>query len=69
MMYSNNILNFQEPTTILNTCTKKVSKFIEGTTYILLISIVFSDKFELIIIFIYITYKKYISRDLPSDAV
>ena len=33
-MYSNNILNFQESTTILNTCTKKVWKLIDGTTYI-----------------------------------
>ena len=32
-MYSNNILNFQESTTILNACTKKVWKLIEGTTY------------------------------------
>ena len=34
-MYSNNILNFRECTTILNACTKKVWKLIEGTTYIL----------------------------------
>ena len=33
-MYSNNIVNFQESTTILNACTKKVWKLIEGTTYI-----------------------------------
>ena len=33
-MYSNNILNFQESTTILNACTKKVWKLIEGTTYL-----------------------------------
>ena len=33
-IYSNNILNFQESTTILNACTKKVWKLIEGTTYI-----------------------------------
>ena len=33
-MYSNNILNFQESTTILNACTKKVWKLIESTTYI-----------------------------------
>ena len=31
-MYSNNILNFQESTTILNACTKKVWKLIEGTS-------------------------------------
>ena len=30
-MYSNNILNFQESTTILNTCTKKGWKLIECT--------------------------------------
>ena len=33
-MYSNKILNFQESTTILNACTKKVWKPIEGTTYV-----------------------------------
>ena len=33
-MYSNNILNFQESTTSLNACTKKVWKLIECTTYI-----------------------------------
>ena len=32
-MYSNNILNFQESTTILSACTKKVWKLIEFTTY------------------------------------
>ena len=32
-MYSNNILNFQVSTTILNVCTKMVRKLIEGTTY------------------------------------
>ena len=32
-MYSNNIVNFQESTTILNACTKKVWKLIEGTIY------------------------------------
>ena len=34
-MCNNNILNFQASTTILNACTKKVFKLIEGTTYIL----------------------------------
>ena len=34
MMYSNNILNFQESTTILNACTEKVWKLIEFTMYI-----------------------------------
>ena len=33
-MYSYNRLNFQESTTILNACTKKVWKLIEGTIYI-----------------------------------
>ena len=33
-MYSNNILSFQESTTILNTNTTKVWKLIEGTAYI-----------------------------------
>ena len=33
-MYSNNILNFQESTTILNACSKIVWNLIEGTTYI-----------------------------------
>ena len=33
-MYSNNILYFQESTTILNACTKKVWKLIECTTYV-----------------------------------
>ena len=33
-MYCNNILNFQESMRILNTCTKKIWKLIEGTTYI-----------------------------------
>ena len=33
-MYSNNILNFQEFTPILNVFTKKVSKLVEGPTYI-----------------------------------
>ena len=33
-MYSNNMVNFQESTTILNACTKRVRKLIEGTTYI-----------------------------------
>ena len=33
-MYSNNIVNFQESTTILNSCTKIVWKLIESTSYI-----------------------------------
>ena len=35
-MYSNNIVNFQEYTTILNACTKKAWKPIEYTTYIII---------------------------------
>ena len=43
-MYSNNILNFQESTTILNACTKKVWKLIECIMYMkMLISTVYSD--------------------------
>ena len=38
-IYSNNIVNFQVSTTILNACTKKVWKPIEGNTYILLIAL------------------------------
>ena len=33
-MYSNNIVNFQESTAILNACAKKVWKLIEATTYL-----------------------------------
>ena len=33
-MYSNNILNVQESSAILNTCTKKGLKLIEGNTYV-----------------------------------
>ena len=33
-MYSNNIVNFEESTTILNAHTKKVWKRIESSTYI-----------------------------------
>ena len=36
-MYSNIIVNFQESTTILNASTKNVWKFIEGTTYLLVV--------------------------------
>ena len=32
-MYSNNIVNFQESTTILNACPKEVWKLIECTMY------------------------------------
>ena len=38
-MYSNNIVNFEESRTILDACTKKnVWKFIEGTTYVRVLS-------------------------------
>ena len=33
-MYSNNVVNFQESTTILNACTKDVSKPIESITFV-----------------------------------
>ena len=33
-MFSNNIVNFQESTTILNAFTNKVWKLIEGISYI-----------------------------------
>ena len=33
-MYSNNILNFEESTRILNACTKKGWKLIEGPTFV-----------------------------------
>ena len=33
-MYSNNIVNFQESRTILNACTQKVWKLIEGTRFV-----------------------------------
>ena len=36
-MYSNNIVNFQESTTILNACIKKVWKPDECPTYLTLI--------------------------------
>ena len=47
-MYSNNILNFQESTTILNACTKKGWKLIEGTSYIhtMYIKKFFDDSFS-----------------------
>ena len=43
-MYSNNIVNFQESTTILNACTKKVWKLIECTTYILYIYLLLQNR-------------------------
>ena len=41
-MYSNNIVNFQESTTILNVHTKKVWKLIVFTSYLTLIKFLFS---------------------------
>ena len=32
-MYNNNTMNFQESTTTLNACSKKVCKLMEDTTY------------------------------------
>ena len=52
-MYSNNILNFQESTIILNACTK-VWKLIECATYIY------------IYIYIYISSRCTASRDIPD---
>ena len=43
-MYSNNILNFQESTTILNTCTKRI---LETYTYIHRVQLVFEDTYIL----------------------
>ena len=43
-MYSNNIVNFQESTTILNACTKKVWKLIEVTTYIYIYIYIYTKK-------------------------
>ena len=37
-MYSNNTINLQESTSILDPCTKKVWKLIEGTTYVQFVS-------------------------------
>ena len=56
-MYSNNIVNVQESTTILNTCTKKVWKLIEGSTY--LICNIYIYIYIYIYMYIYI-YKIYI---------
>ena len=39
---SNNMLNFQESTTILNAYTKKVWRLIEGTTYMSIFGVVMS---------------------------
>ena len=63
-MYSNNILNFQESTTILDACTKK-SGNIEFTTYIYIyiyiyvVNSMFPDFFVQAYIYIYIyIYKR-----------
>ena len=53
-MYSNNILNFRESTTILNACTKKVWKLIEGTTYICVSVCVCIYIYVCVFIYIYI---------------
>ena len=53
-MYSNNILNFQESTTILNSCTRKVWKLIECPTYLnIFISqckLIFVETFNLVLV-------------------
>ena len=56
-MYSNNIVNFQESTTILNVCAKKVWKLIEGTTYVQLLLKILSASLGIIILFL---LKKYL---------
>ena len=53
-MYSNNIVNFQESTTILNACTKKVWKLIECTTYTYIYIYIYIDISSRIYINIYI---------------
>ena len=53
-MYSNNILNFQESTTILNACTKKVWKLIECTTYVHVHNYTHTHIYIYIYIYIYI---------------
>ena len=53
-MYGNNILNFQEATTILNACTKKVWRLIEYTKYI----------YIYIYIYIYLSIYIYIYIDI-----
>ena len=45
-MHRNKILNFQEFTTILNTCTKKVWKVIELTTYIYIYIYIYEESLE-----------------------
>ena len=47
-MYSNNIENFQEFTTILKACTKKVWKLIEGTTYMYKEDLKLDNLFDLV---------------------
>ena len=49
-MYSNNIVNVQESTTILNSCTKKVWKPIECTTYLEIFSEKVLKSFRIIIL-------------------
>ena len=53
-MYSNNLLNFQESTTILNACTKKAWKLIEGSMYIS----VCVSKYDKVCLFIRLIFKK-----------
>ena len=62
-MYSNIIQNFQESTTNLNACTKKVWKLIEGPTYI--INVFPSDKlhhiwYGMTASMIYLSFNRYL---------
>ena len=52
-MYSNNILNFQESTTILNACTKKVWNLNEFTTYLKTVCCCLDHIYIYIYIYIY----------------
>ena len=61
-MYSNNILNFQGSTTILNTCTKKFWKLIEGTMYIYIYIYTYIYIHTYIYIYIYIYTYIYIKN-------
>ena len=54
-MYSNNIVNFQEPTPILNACTKEVWKPIEGSSYVIKSN---KTKSHIFNIYIYILWRE-----------
>ena len=63
--YSNNILNFQESTTISNACTKKVWKHIECTTYVISVRLCASSSFCLLVHFFNV-FPSSISRMVPN---